>query len=100
MSAPRGTITRMKSATVEQLQHDPASVLQWVEKGERVEISAQGRVVAVVSPPDETPTPNGSSVSKPIERPDFAARLKKRFGDKVIPAEVSREIIEFNRGRY
>ena len=82
----------MKSATVRQLRHDFGTVLTWVEEGEPVEISKRGKVVALMTPP---PPP---SRSRSVKRPDFAARLKLRDGDRVIPARAMDDILDYNKG--
>jgi len=84
----------MKSATVRQLRHDFGTVLTWVEAGEPVEISKRGKVVALMTPP---PPPSRARSTK---RPDFAARLKRRDGDRVIPARAMNEILDFNKGAH
>ena len=72
----------MKTATVRQLRHDFGSVLAWIEEGEQVEIRKRGKPVALISPP----LPPKRSRRK--KRPDFAARLKRIFGDKVLPGNI------------
>ena len=81
----------MKSATVRQLRHDFGTVLTWVEEGEPVEISKRGKVVALITPPPP-------SRSRSVKRPDFAARLKLRDGDRVIPARAMDDILDYNKG--
>ncbi len=68
----------MKTATVRQLRHDFGTVLNWVEGGEQVNISKRGKVVAILAPPPVV-TPN-----RPKKRPDFLARLKRIYGDKIL----------------
>jgi len=72
----------MKTATVRQLRHDFGTVLNWVEGGEQVGISKRGKVVALLTPPP-TVTPG-----RPKKRPDFAARLKRIYGDKILPGNI------------
>ncbi len=72
----------MKTATVRQLRHRFGSVLDWVEAGEAVGISKRGKIIALLSPP---PTPKSP---KPRKRPDFAGRLKRIYGDTVVPGDV------------
>lgn len=84
----------MKSATVRQLRHDFGTVLTWVEEGEPVEISKRGKVIALITPP---PEPVRARATK---RPDFAARLKQRDGDRVIPAKAMNDILDFNKGAH
>ena len=72
----------MKTATVRQVRHDFGTVLDWVEEGEQVEISKRGKIVALLSPP---PAPKPVRAKK---RPDFAARLKRIYGDKVLEGDI------------
>ena len=72
----------MKTATVRQLRHDFGSVLNWVEEGEAVSISKRGKVVALLSPPPR------NRRQRRAKRPDFAARLKRIYGDKIFPANI------------
>lgn len=72
----------MKTATVRELRHDFGTVLSWVEEGEAVQISKRGKVVALLSPP---PPPKRLLRKK---RPDFAARLKRIYGDKVLDGNI------------
>lgn len=75
-------LCHMKTATVRQIRHDFSTVLNWVEDGEQVEVSKRGKVVALITQP-QTPKPTG-----PRKRPDFAARLKRIYGDKVLPGNI------------
>lgn len=72
----------MKTATLRQLRHDFGSVFAWLEQGEPVQISKRGRVIALLSPP-APPRP-----AKSRKRPDFAARLKRIYGDLILPGDV------------
>ena len=72
----------MKTATVRKLRHDFGSVLTWVEGGEAVSISKRGKIVALLSPP---PIPKPLRARK---RPDFAGRLKRIYGDKVLRGDI------------
>ena len=73
----------MKSASIRELKHELTRVLSWVEDGESVEIRKRGRVVAQLTPPPVKTTP----VRKKA-RPDFAARLRRIYGDKVLPDDI------------
>lgn len=84
----------MRTATVRQVRHDFGTVLNWVEEGEHVQISKRGKVVALLTPP---PPPSRSRSKK---RPDFAARLKLRDGDRIIPAKLIDAILDFNKGTH
>ncbi len=72
----------MRIATVRQIRHDFGTVLNWVEEGEQVEISKRGKVVALLTQP---PAP---TLRRPKKRPDFAARLRRIYGDKALPGNV------------
>ena len=72
----------MKTATVRQLRHDFGSVLNWVEEGQAVGISKRDRIIALLSPP---PTPKPPRIRK---RSDFAGRLKRIHGDKLLQGDV------------
>ena len=81
----------MKTATVRQLRHDFGSVFAWVEQGEPVEISRRGKVIALLSPPTVP------KAVRPRRRPDFAARLKRIFGDLILPGDAVVEERETRR---
>jgi prevent-host-death family protein len=74
----------MKTANVRQLRHAFGSVLEWVADGQQVEIVKKGKVVALLSPPPRKKT-------KKIKLPDFAARQKRIFGDKILPGNIVAE---------
>jgi antitoxin (DNA-binding transcriptional repressor) of toxin-antitoxin stability system len=77
----------MKTTSIRELKHDTKKVLALVEAGETVEITRYNQPVAILSP-----------VTKPpVKRPDFAARLKEIYGDKVLPT-TGTEIISELRG--
>jgi antitoxin (DNA-binding transcriptional repressor) of toxin-antitoxin stability system len=67
-------LTGMKTASVRQIQRHFRDVLSWVEDGEEVAITSNRRVVARLVPPQ-------SSRLRKIKQPDFAARLKRIYGD-------------------
>ena len=75
----------MKTANVRQLRHDFGSVLDWIAEGEQVEIVKKGKVIALLSPPPPRLKP------KKFKLPDFAARQKRIFGDKVLPGNIVAE---------
>ena len=79
----------VKTASIRELKHDPTTVLEWVEAGERVEIQKHGKPVAVLSRPEP------KSVS--AKRPDFMARLKSIYGGQVL-AVTATELLAEERG--
>ncbi len=74
----------MKTANVRQLRHAFGDVMEWITEGQQVEIVKKGKVIALLSPP---PRPK----SKKIKLPDFAARQKRIFGDRVLPGNIIAE---------
>ena len=74
----------MKTANVRQLRHNFGSVLNWITDGQQVEIVKKGKVIALLSPP---PRPK----SKQLKLPDFEARRKRIFGDRVMPGNIVAE---------
>ena len=75
----------MKTATIRQMRHDLSTVLAWVAEGEEVTVLKRSKPVARLCPPrPPAPPPD-------FKMPDFAARAKAMFGDKVIPNMVLEE---------
>jgi len=66
----------MPSVNFRQLR-DTRQLLTWLEAGEVVELKKRNRVVARIVP--ESPR------IQPVEWPDFAARRRAIFGDRIIP---------------
>ena len=78
----------MPSVNIRQLR-DTRRLKAWLRAGETVELRERDRVIARIVPA------NGDL--PPAEMPDFAARAKKIFGDRVFPNAV---IEERRRARY
>ena len=78
-------LCHMKTATIRQVRHDFTTVLAWVAAGEEVTVLNRTRPVARICPP-RAPAP-----AKKFKMPDFAARAKAIFGDKIIPNVVLEE---------
>lgn len=79
----------MKTATVRDLRNNFAKLETWLAAGERVEIRRRGKPVGVLSP--------GSGDAKaepPVKRPDYEARRKAIWGDRVFSAEEVRRMRE------
>jgi antitoxin (DNA-binding transcriptional repressor) of toxin-antitoxin stability system len=79
----------MPSVNLRQLR-DTRQLLIWLEAGEVVELRKRNRVVARIVP--ESPR------VQPAEWPDFEARAKAIFGDRVIP--IVEDMIEERNSRY
>jgi antitoxin (DNA-binding transcriptional repressor) of toxin-antitoxin stability system len=65
----------MPSVNLRQLR-DTRQLIKWLDAGEVVELRKRNRIVARIVP--ESPMP------APVEWPDFEARLKGIFGDRVL----------------
>jgi len=79
----------MPSVNLRQLR-DTRQLLAWLEAGEVVELRKRNRVVARIVP--ESPR------AQPAEWPDFEARTRAIFGDRMINAvEI---LIEERNSRY
>ena len=80
----------MPSINLRQLR-DTRQLKIWLQAGETVELRERNRVLGRIVP--EKP------VTQPVEWPDFAARRKQIFGDRVLPA-VEILIEEREKSRY
>ena len=78
----------MQSVNIRQLR-DTRRLKAWLNAGQTVELRERDRVIARIVPA------NATEPRKPL--PDFAARRKKIFGDRVLPAV---ETFLKERGRY
>ncbi len=65
----------MKTTTIRELRHDTTTVLGWVAGGESVEVQRRGVAVAVLCPQERR---------QRIVTPDFLARIRAAYGDKVL----------------
>ena len=74
----------MKTTSIRELKHDTKKVLALVEAGETVEVTRYNQTVAILSPVQKSV----------IKRPDFTARLKEIYGDKVLPTTATQMISE------
>jgi len=83
----------MKTASVRELRTEFPKVLAWVHEGQAVAITRRRKVVANLVPAGEAPR-------QKVVRPDFAARLRRNYGDKVIAAPEMAGILADNKGRY
>ena len=54
-------------------------------RGQQVKIVKKGNVIALLSPPPSSPKP------KKFKLPDFEARRKRIFGDRVLPGNIVAE---------
>jgi antitoxin (DNA-binding transcriptional repressor) of toxin-antitoxin stability system len=82
-------IDTMPSVNLRQLR-DTRRLKRWLRAGSTVELRERDRVIARIVPAGE-PAPPGA------EWPDFAARRKKIFGDRILPGA---DLLIKERGRY
>jgi hypothetical protein len=68
----------MQSITLRQLR-DTRQVKAWLKAGVHIEVRERNEVLGDLVP-RTPPTP------RPVEWPDFEARLKSIYGDRMIPA--------------
>ncbi len=68
----------MQSITLRQLR-DTKQVKEWLRAGVHIEVRERGEVLGDLVP--RTPP-----ASHPVDWPDFEARLKQHYGDRMIPA--------------
>ncbi len=76
----------MKTATVRDLRNDFAKLEAWLGEGEEIRIERRGRPVAVL-------TPVTAEAGK-IRMPDFEARRKATWGDRIFSEEEVRAMRE------
>jgi antitoxin (DNA-binding transcriptional repressor) of toxin-antitoxin stability system len=81
----------MKTASVRVLRQDFARVLAWIQAGEEIAITMRRQAVARL-----IPMPHPRPAKRPM--PDLAARLKKVFGQTVIPDKTMKGIMDQDRG--
>ena len=80
----------MTRATVRDLRYRFSKVHDLLQEGEEIQITKRGKPIAILVPVRE---------QGPAGRPDFLARLKAIYGEKVL--EVSgAELLAEERGRY
>ena len=80
----------MKTATVRDLRNQFARVSRWIEEGESVEITKDGRPFARLTPMPPTKP-------KKVKMPDFMARMKG-YMNEPLPAGTTESIIDYDRG--
>jgi len=82
-------ISDMPSVNLRQLR-DTRRLKNWLRAGNTVELRERDRVIARIVPASQPEPPPG-------EWPDFAARAKKIFGDRILPGA---DLVIEERGRY
>jgi antitoxin (DNA-binding transcriptional repressor) of toxin-antitoxin stability system len=75
----------MKTANVADLRNDFQKIAAWISDGESVAIKKRGKLFATL-------TPAGGLGEPAMPKIDFAAQLKKIWGDKVFTDQEVREM--------
>ncbi|HXJ77820.1 MAG TPA: type II toxin-antitoxin system prevent-host-death family antitoxin [Candidatus Methylomirabilis sp.] len=78
----------MATATVREVQHQLAAILDRVAQGEEVTVTRRGRAVARIIPAVRAKRPRW---------PDFAARMKRRFPGGQLPGPPVSALIRADR---
>ena len=78
----------MKTATVRDLRNNFGKLETWLAAGERIEIRRRGKPVATLEPAA------AEAAEERVELPDFEARRKAIWGDRVFSAEEVRRMRE------
>lgn len=83
----------MKTASIRDLRYDFQKVEAWLNLGESVRITKHKKAVGVLQPP-----PEEDAGSETFELPDYEARLKRIWGDRVFTEEEVEEMRAFETG--
>lgn len=78
----------MPSVNIRQLR-DTRRLKAWLRAGKTVELRERDKLIARIVPEKEE--------KAPVKWPDFAARRKKIFGDRILPGA---DLVIEERGRY
>jgi antitoxin (DNA-binding transcriptional repressor) of toxin-antitoxin stability system len=70
----------MKTATLRDLRNDFSKLEAWLGEGEQICIEKRGQPIAMLMPVD-------AATVKEVKTPDFAARRKAIWGDRVFSEE-------------
>jgi antitoxin (DNA-binding transcriptional repressor) of toxin-antitoxin stability system len=77
----------MKTATLRDLRNDFPKLEAWLGEGEEICIEKRGRPIAMLRPVD-------AATAKKVRMPDFAARRRAIWGDRVFTEEEVRAMRE------
>jgi prevent-host-death family protein len=83
----------MRTASIREVRHDFSRILEWVESGEEVVITKRRDAVARI-------LPIRRKKAVRAKMPDFAARMRKVLGQKMISNEEMKKIWDDTRGTY
>ena len=80
----------MTKPTVRDLRYRFSKVEELLKDGEEIKITKRGRPIALLAPIRKRTSG---------KRPDFLGRLKRIYGDKVLPV-AGADLLKEERGRY
>lgn len=80
----------MKTATVRDLRNDFAKLEAWLGEGEEIRIERRGQPIAILTPV--------TAKTRKIKMPDFMARLRENWGDRVFSEEEIKAMREEELG--
>ena len=83
----------MKTATVRDLRYDFPKVEAWIRAGEQVVITKRSKPVARLGPPEPP-----AKAAKKVKQPDYRARVRRIFGDRIFTAAEVEEMRAFETG--
>lgn len=83
----------METASVADLRNNFATVSRWIYEGKSVVIKKRGSPFAILAPA-------GKKRKKPVELPDFEARLKRIYGKRTPAGATAAELVDYLRGDY
>ena len=81
----------MKTATIRDLRYDFAKLEGWLRSGEEIQITKHNKPVATLVRPQPV------TKDRPPQ-PDYKARLKRIWGDRVFSAKEVEEMRAFETG--
>ena len=79
----------MPNVNIRQLR-DTRKLKAWLRAGKTVELRERNKIIARIIPATRWS-------ERPVQYPDFAARAKRVFGDRILPGA---DIVIEERGRY
>jgi antitoxin (DNA-binding transcriptional repressor) of toxin-antitoxin stability system len=86
---------RMKSVTVRDLRYEFPKVERMLREGQPLCVTKRGKVIARLVPENEA----GTAVARP-PMPDFEARMREIYGDKVFEVSGADLISEDREDRF
>jgi antitoxin (DNA-binding transcriptional repressor) of toxin-antitoxin stability system len=84
----------MKTATVRDLRYDFPKIEAWLAGGEEIIITKHAKAVARLCPPVDSARVR----EEPLRHPDYQARLKRIWGDRVFTQAEVEEMRAFETG--